>query len=91
MEGSNKTRYEKRAEIRAILSFRDRSAEEMEEDCGYQNFFYLPRRKFQSFLSKWCLLMLVGFFSCLIAVIGFALIYRLFPDGLVYAMPVLSE
>lgn len=63
-------------------------AEEMEEDCGYQNFFYLPRRKFQSFLSKWCLLMLVGFFSCLIAVIGFALIYRLFPDGLVYAMPV---
>ena len=47
-------------------------AEEMEADCGYQNFFCLPGRKFQAFLSKWCLLMLAGLFSCLIAVMGFA-------------------
>ena len=66
-------------------------SEEMEADCGYQNFFCLSRRKFQAFLSKWCFLMLIGLFSCLIAIVGFALIYGLFPGGKVYTLVVYLE
>lgn len=63
-------------------------SEEMEADCGYQNFFTLPERKSQALLSKWCVLLLAGLFACLIAVMGFAFVYRLYPDGNIYSIPV---
>lgn len=63
-------------------------AEEMEADCGYQNFFLLPGRKFQALLMKWLILFLAGFPACIIAVFGFAAVYRTFPDGTVYGMAI---
>lgn len=63
-------------------------AEEMEEDCGYQNFFLLPARKFQALLSKWLFLLGAGLAACLIAVMGFAAVYRFYPEGNVYSMAV---
>lgn len=63
-------------------------AEEMEADCGYQNFFLLPGRKFQALLMKWLILFLAGFPACIIAVFGFAAVYRIFPDGTVYGMAI---
>lgn len=63
-------------------------SEEMEADGGYQTFFCLSRRKFQSFLAKWCFLALAGLFSCLIAIMGFATVYRLFSGGEVYNLEV---
>ena len=63
-------------------------AEEMEADNGYQNFFSLPARKFQALLSKWFVLTAAGLLSCLIAVLGFALVFRHFPEGGIYGLEI---
>lgn len=66
-------------------------SEEMEADCGYQNFFLLPGRKFQALLSKWLVLLGAGLAACLIAVMGFAVVYYFYPEGDVYSMAVYLE
>lgn len=48
----------------------------------------LPGRKFQALLTKWLILFLAGFPACIIAVFGFAAVYRTFPDGAVYGMAI---
>ena len=66
-------------------------SEEMEADIGWQNFFMLPGRRFQALLAKWWTLMLMGLGACLMAVMGFALVYRHFPGGTVYSLTVYLE
>ena len=53
-----------------------------------RTFFLLPGRKFQALLMKWLILFLAGFPACIIAVFGFAAVYRTFPDGTVYGMAI---
>lgn len=63
-------------------------AEEMEAEGGWQNFLILPQRKYQALLAKWLVLLVAGFMACLLAVVGFAAVYRFFPEGTVFPFSV---
>ena len=56
-------------------------AAEMELQSGYQNFLCLPCPRPVGLLAKWTVLMAGALFSSLVAVLGFGLVYCLFPEG----------
>lgn len=56
-------------------------AAEAEEDGGYQTFFVLPARKFHALLAKWLVLLILGLFSALLAVLGFGLLFQPGPEA----------
>ena len=56
-------------------------AAEMELQSGYQNFLCLPCPRPVGLLAKWTVLMAGALFSSLAAVLGFGLVYCLFPEG----------
>lgn len=57
---------------------------EMEIQNGGQNLLALPYGRTAALLAKWTVLMGMGLFASMLAVVGFGLVYRTFPGGDIY-------